>query len=67
MDEATTVRPGACKAGDLSVCGACRADDVARKEAAAEAVRQLAALPPEPEEDRDQEPGKRRGLFRRRT
>lgn len=53
------------KAGDLSVCGSCRADDVAREEAAAEAVRLQAAAPPEAEPG--QGPGKpRRGLFRRR-
>ncbi|MGW0771573.1 hypothetical protein [Streptomyces sp. NPDC002676] len=67
--EETTVRGGAWKAGDLSACGSCHADDVAaaRQEAAAEAARQPAAAPPEPEDDRDQEPGKLRGLFRRRT
>lgn len=54
------------KAGDLSVCGDCHADDVARKEAAAEAARLQAATPPEPEPEHDQEPGKLRGLFRRR-
>jgi hypothetical protein len=46
------------------VCGDCHADDVARKEAAAEAARLQAATPPEPEHD--QEPGKLRRLFRRR-
>ncbi|MFJ8650650.1 replication-relaxation family protein [Streptomyces sp. NPDC093546] len=62
--EETTART-AWKAGDLSVCGPCRADDVARKEAA-EAARLQAATPPEPEHDHDQKPGKLRGLFRRR-
>jgi ribosome-binding protein aMBF1 (putative translation factor) len=54
-------------AGDLSVCGTCHADDVARQKATAEAARRQAAAPPQPEDD-GQEPGKpRRGLFRRRT
>lgn len=48
------------------MCGTCHADDVVRKEAAAEAARVRAATPPEPEHDRNQEPGKLRGLFRRR-
>lgn len=65
--EETTAWGGSWKAGDLSVCGACHADDVARQEAAAEAARRQVAVPPEPEGDRDQEPGKLRGLFRRRT
>ncbi|MFF8717246.1 hypothetical protein ACF07T_38375 [Streptomyces sp. NPDC015184] len=56
----------AVRAGDTSVCGPCHADDVARKEAAAEAARLQAATPPEPEPEHDQEPGKLRGLFRRR-
>ncbi len=51
--------------GDKSVCGPCHADDVARQEAAAEAARLEAAAPPEPEDD--QEPGRDRGWFRRRT
>ncbi|MEU6602779.1 replication-relaxation family protein [Streptomyces flaveolus] len=63
--EETTART-AWKAGDLSVCGPCHADDVARKEAAAEAARLQAATPPQPEPEHDQEPGKLRGLFRRR-
>ncbi|MGI5484805.1 hypothetical protein [Streptomyces lavendofoliae] len=63
--EETTART-AWKVGDLSVCGPCHADDVARKEAAAEAARIQAATPPEPEPEHDQEPGKLRGLFRRR-
>ncbi|MGV5039152.1 replication-relaxation family protein [Streptomyces sp. NRAIS4] len=54
------------KAGDLSVCGSCRADDIAREEAAAEAARLQAAVAPEPA-GREQGPGKpRRRLFRRR-
>ncbi|MFF5407846.1 hypothetical protein ACFY8K_33890 [Streptomyces misionensis] len=53
------------RAGDTSVCGPCRADDVARAEAAAEAARLQAATPPEPEDG--QEPGRGRGWFRRRT
>lgn len=63
--EETTTRT-AWKAGDLSLCSDCHADDVARKEAAAEAARLQAATPPEPEPEHDQEPGKLRGLFRRR-
>ncbi|MEU9983786.1 hypothetical protein [Streptomyces sp. NPDC050856] len=61
--EETTART-AWSAGDLSVCGTCHAEDVARKEAAVEVARLQAARPPEPEHD--QEPGKLRGLFRRR-
>ncbi|MGA4862153.1 hypothetical protein ACPB9J_05890 [Streptomyces lavendulocolor] len=49
------------KAGDLSVCGPCRADDVAREEAA----RIEAAVPPEPEDG--QETGCGRGWFGWRT
>ncbi|MFD6363406.1 hypothetical protein ACFWFX_26680 [Streptomyces roseolus] len=52
----------AVRAGDTFVCGPCRADDVAREEA--EAARRQAVIPPEPEHD--PEPGKLRGLFRRR-
>ncbi|AEY94303.1 hypothetical protein SHJG_p1172 (plasmid) [Streptomyces hygroscopicus subsp. jinggangensis 5008] len=63
--EETTAHRTAWKAGDLSVCGDCHADDVARKEAAAEAARLEAAVPPEPEEA--PEPGRGRGWFRRRT
>jgi hypothetical protein len=47
-----------------SVCGPCHADDAAREETAAEAARIQAATPREPEHD--QEPGKLRGMFRRR-
>ncbi|MEU9984962.1 hypothetical protein [Streptomyces sp. NPDC050856] len=68
--EETTAHRTAWSAGDLSVGGTCHADDVAREEAAAEAARVQAAMPPEPEpepeHDHDQEPGKLRGLFRRR-
>ncbi|MEU0837342.1 hypothetical protein [Streptomyces sp. NPDC005969] len=63
LDE-TTARGGAWTAGDRSVCGTCHADDVARKEAAAEVARLPAAAPPEPEGD--QEPDRGRGWFRRR-
>ncbi|MGW0563220.1 hypothetical protein ACWDZ4_22060 [Streptomyces sp. NPDC003016] len=41
--EETRARGGAWKASDLSVCGSCHADDVARKEAAAEAAHRQAA------------------------
>ncbi|MFH8803855.1 hypothetical protein ACH4F6_30380 [Streptomyces sp. NPDC017936] len=50
--EETTAHGGAWKAGDLSACGPCHANDVARQEAA----RRQAAAPPEPDDDRDQEP-----------
>ncbi|MFE7753940.1 hypothetical protein [Streptomyces sp. NPDC057429] len=63
--EEITVHRTAVRAGDKSVCGPCRADDVARKEAAAEAVRLEAAAPPEPEDDPTVDRG--RGWFRRRT
>ncbi|MFF8104415.1 hypothetical protein ACF07S_32770 [Streptomyces sp. NPDC016640] len=63
--EETTAHRTAWKAGDVSVCGDCHASDVAREEAAAEAARPQAAMPPEPEHDHDQEPGKLRSLFRR--
>ncbi|MFC9425783.1 hypothetical protein [Streptomyces sp. NPDC056987] len=62
--EESTARGGAWTAGDLSVCGTCRADDVTREEAAAEAARLRAAASPEPEDDQD--PGRGRGWFRRR-
>ncbi|MGW0933096.1 hypothetical protein [Streptomyces sp. NPDC002644] len=39
---------------------------MARENAAAEAARLEAAAPAEPEDDHDLEPGKLRGLFRRR-
>ncbi|OSZ59863.1 hypothetical protein OQI_13945 [Streptomyces pharetrae CZA14] len=66
--EETTAHRTAWKAGDLSVCGDCHTDDVARKKAAVEAARLQAATPPEPEPEpeHDQEPGKLRRLFRRR-
>ncbi|WP_455362138.1 hypothetical protein [Streptomyces sp. SYSU K21746] len=55
------------KAGDLSVCGPCRADDIARQKAP-EVAREQAAMQSAPEDDRGQEPGRpRRGLFRRRS
>ncbi|MFF9556262.1 hypothetical protein ACF1DY_10625 [Streptomyces albus] len=60
----TTMHRTAWSAGALSVCSDCHADDVARKEAAAEAARFQAAAPSGPEHDR--EPGRLRGLFRRR-
>jgi len=61
--EETTAHRTAWNAGDVSVCGTCHADDVAREEAATEAARLQAAAPPEPEDD--QEPGRARGWFRR--
>ncbi|WP_060904611.1 hypothetical protein [Streptomyces scabiei] len=64
--EETTAHRTAWNAGDVSVCGTCHADDVAREEAAAEAARLQAAMPPEPEHDHDQGPGRGRGWFRRR-
>ncbi|MEU9321998.1 replication-relaxation family protein [Streptomyces sp. NPDC048295] len=63
--EEITVHRTAVRAGDKSVCGPCRADDVAREEAAAEAARLQAAAPPEPEDG--PEPDRVRGWFRRRT
>ncbi|CAL9332275.1 hypothetical protein [Streptomyces sp. enrichment culture] len=55
----------AADAGNLSVCGTCHADDIAREEAVAEAAGLQAAAPPEPEDD--QEPGRGRGWFCRRA
>ncbi|MFF3158993.1 hypothetical protein [Streptomyces sp. NPDC057910] len=58
--EETTARGGAWTAGDLTVCGTCHADDVAREQAA-----RLQAAVPLLEDDREPaRPG--RGLFRRR-
>ncbi|GEB60059.1 hypothetical protein [Streptomyces gardneri] len=62
--EQVAVHRTAVRAGDKSVCGSCRADDVARLEVAAEADRLEAAVPPEPEDDPEPD---RRGWFRRRT
>jgi hypothetical protein len=59
--EEVTVHWTAVRAGDKSVCGPCRADDVAREEAA----RIEAAAPPEPQDG--PEPDRDRGWFRRRT
>ncbi|MFF9345165.1 hypothetical protein ACF1CG_36090 [Streptomyces sp. NPDC014773] len=56
----------AVRAGDRSVCGPCRADDVARQEAAAEAARLEAAAPPEPEPEDGPEAKRGRGWLRRR-
>ncbi|MEV5952008.1 hypothetical protein [Streptomyces sp. NPDC051993] len=47
----TTESGGAWKAGDLSVCGTCRADDIAREEAATATARQPAPVQPELEGD----------------
>ncbi|WP_331728628.1 hypothetical protein [Streptomyces sp. NBC_00158] len=59
--EETTARGGAWTAGDLTVCGTCHADDVAREQAA----RLQAAVPLPLEDDRElARPG--RGFFRRR-
>ncbi|MFF4935077.1 hypothetical protein ACFY2H_40480 [Streptomyces griseofuscus] len=63
-EEITVHRTGV-RAGDKTVCGPCHADDVARKEAAAEAARLRAAAPPAPADVR--EPGRGRGWFRRRS
>ncbi|TXS76054.1 hypothetical protein [Streptomyces sp. sk2.1] len=62
--EEITVHRTAVRAGDKSVCGPCRADDVARQEAEVEAAR-LAAAAPEPEDD--PEPDRSRSWFRWRT
>lgn len=66
--EETTARPGAWKAGDLSVCGSCHGDDVARKEAAAEAERAARRRAEEAAAREAAEAGvkKSRGLFGRR-
>ncbi|MFF4717378.1 hypothetical protein ACFY2V_39190 [Streptomyces eurythermus] len=63
--EETTVHRTAVRAWDKSVCGPCRADDVAREEAAAVAARLEAVAPPESQDG--PEPGRGRGWFRRRT
>ncbi|MEU3595207.1 replication-relaxation family protein [Streptomyces filamentosus] len=62
--EEITVHRTAVRAGDTSVCGPCRADDVARQEAAAEAARLEAAAPPEPQDGPEAKRG--RGWLRRR-
>ncbi|MGV9937495.1 replication-relaxation family protein [Streptomyces olivaceoviridis] len=61
--EETTAHKRAWSAGDTFVCGPCRADDVAREEAA----RLQAAAPLEPEDDQEPGRGRGRGWFRRRT
>ncbi|NSL42662.1 hypothetical protein HO151_00095 [Streptomyces sp. 8P21H-1] len=63
--EEITMHQTAVRAGDKSLCGPCHADDVARKEAVAEAARLQAAAPPEPQEA--PEPDRGRRWFRRRT
>ncbi|MDJ0465476.1 replication-relaxation family protein [Streptomyces sp. H27-C3] len=64
----TTASGNAWKVGDLSVCGTCRADDIARKEAETATEWEPAPVQPEPEDDRDQKPGKpRRSLLRWRN
>jgi hypothetical protein len=64
--EETTLHSQVPKAGDLSVCGPCHVDDIARQEAA-DTARGQAAVQQASEGDRGQEPGKpRRALFRRR-
>ncbi|WP_244312118.1 replication-relaxation family protein [Streptomyces griseofuscus] len=63
--EEITVHRTAVRAGHKSVCGPCRADDVARQEAAADAARLEAAEPPEPQDVPD--PDRVRGWFRRRN
>ncbi|PJM91468.1 hypothetical protein CG719_33725 [Streptomyces sp. CB01373] len=60
--EETTAHRTAWSAGDVSVCGTCHADDVAREEAAAEAARLEAAAPPEPEDDQKPCRGRSLGL-----
>ncbi|MEV7676248.1 hypothetical protein [Streptomyces sp. NPDC088752] len=62
--EEITMHRTAVRAGDKSVCGPCRADDVARQETAAEAARLKAAAPPEPQAGPEAKRG--RGLLRRR-
>ncbi|MEU5583264.1 hypothetical protein ABZ791_37570 [Streptomyces huasconensis] len=63
--EEIAVHRTAVRAGDTSVCGPCRADDVARHEAAVEAARLEAAAPPEPQDGPEPDPVRR--WFRRRT
>ncbi|MDT0433300.1 MULTISPECIES: hypothetical protein [Streptomyces] len=63
--EEITVQRAVVRAGDTSVCGPCHTEDVARKEAAAEAARLQAIAPPEPEHGH--EPDRGRGWFRRRA
>ncbi|MGP3978937.1 replication-relaxation family protein [Streptomyces sp. 8N114] len=63
--EQTTTRPRSWKAGDLTICGTCHADDAARKKAADHSREATPA--PQPEPEHDQEPGRLRGLFRRRA
>ncbi len=66
--EETTSHRTAWNAGNVSVCGTCHADDVARKQAAAEAADVArAAAQAEPDPDDAPEPGGLRGLFRRRS
>ncbi|MEU9298463.1 hypothetical protein [Streptomyces sp. NPDC048266] len=60
--EEVTVHRTAVRAGDKSVCGPCRADDVAREEAA----RLEAGAPPEPQGGPEPDRGGR-GLLRRRS
>lgn len=64
-DASETEHRTAWNAEDLTVCGTCHAADVAREEAAAEAVRLLVAAVPEPQDE--QEPGWSGGWFRRRS
>ncbi|MBT2493936.1 hypothetical protein J7E96_36735 [Streptomyces sp. ISL-96] len=47
--EETTLNSEAWKAGDLSVCGPCRAEDIARQKAAA-AAREQAAMQSSPKD-----------------
>ncbi|WP_435192117.1 hypothetical protein [Streptomyces sp. bgisy126] len=63
--EEITMHRTAARAEDKTVCGPCRADDIAREEDAAEAARLAAAAPPEPQDDPEPERG--RSWFRRRT
>ncbi|WP_233436199.1 replication-relaxation family protein [Streptomyces anulatus] len=64
--EETTMHSFMPKAGELSACGPCHADNVAQREAADAACRQ-AAMQPASEDGHGQEPGRpRRALFRRR-
>ncbi len=64
--EETTMHSQVPKAGELSACGTCRADGIAREKTAARAARIQAATPFEPEHDHNHEPGRSRGWFRRR-
>ncbi|MFF5435139.1 hypothetical protein ACFY5K_34650 [Streptomyces griseofuscus] len=65
--EETTAHRTVWNAGNVPVCGTCHADDVARKQAAADVARAAAVAQAEPDPDDAPAPGGLRGLFRRRA